>query len=143
MPQQQQQEHKAISLQFSSPVYLCPLYRKLNHASTISPTQFRDLAYICTAVLDALSPATTNFYTFSSDNWSDEHSFTTAAGDQDTYTNAFSAIANVERILDIELVLHVGDLICAWGNGYAWEISNNMIARVASTYMVCTFSSVH
>ena len=121
-------------------------------ASIISPTQFRDPGYIYTAVLDELKAATRYFYVFGSDEeWSEEHSFVTSAddkdtpfqfvmyGDQGTYSNAFPVIAGVESILDeIELVLHVGDLSNAWGNGYTWEMWSNMIANVASTvpYMV-------
>ena len=105
-------------------------------ASIISPTQFRDPGVIYTVIADQLEADTTYFYVFGHDGyWSDEHSFTTSSndntkpfqfvmyGDQGTYTNAFPVIKNVEAILDdIDLILHVGDLSYAWGNGYTLSI---------------------
>jgi len=124
-------------------------------ASIVSPTQFRDPGAIYTAIAKDLQPDTTYFYRFGHDGfWSEEHSFTTSSdpesestkpfqfvmyGDQGTYPNAFPVIRNVEAILDdIDLVLHIGDLSYAWGNGYNWEIWSNMISKIASSvpYMV-------
>eukprot|EP01083_Nonionella_stella_P267974 905575_1 len=121
-------------------------------ASIISPTQFRHPGYFYTVIAKNLKPDTKYYYIFGNDDyWSDEHSFTTSSadnkkpfqfimyGDQGTYTNAFPTISKVESLLDdTDLVLHVGDISYAWGNGYTWEIWSNMIARVASSvpYMV-------
>ena len=105
-------------------------------ASIVSPTQFRDPGVIYTAILKGLEPDTTYFYVFGHHGfWSEEHSFTTSSadntkpfqfvmyGDQGTYTNAFPVIKNIEAILDeIDLVLHIGDLSYAWGNGYTLSL---------------------
>ena len=134
-------------------------------ASIISPTQFRDPGYIYTVIADKLAPDTVYYYRFgcvdcnSSANatetqesmMSDEYHFKTSSndskkdfqfimyGDQGTYTNAYSVISNIESILDsIDLILHIGDISYAWGNGYTWEIWSNMVSNIAShvPYMI-------
>ena len=60
-------------------------------------------------------------------------------GDQGTYTNAYTVISNIESIIDsIDLILHIGDISYAWGNGCTWEIWSNMVSNIASQvpYMI-------
>ena len=56
-------------------------------------------------------------------------------GDQGTNYDAQRHLNAVKDALDhdenIKLVLHIGDLSYAWGNGYNWDKWGNMISPVA------------
>ena len=127
-----------------------------NSASIVSAKQFRDPGYMHTVIFDKLEPNTNYFYVFGSDAlWSNEHSFRISAavppqttfsfiayGDMGTTENGFKFIDAVKDELsdenDMRLVLHIGDLSYARGNGYNWDKWMSMIAVLALSvpYMV-------
>ena len=117
-------------------------------ASIIHPKNFRDPGYIYTVIVSGLAEDTRYYYRFGSElAWSDEQSFITESknpwdsfgfimyGDQGTNYDAQRHLNAVERELDldedIKLVLHIGDLSYAWGNGYNWDKWSNMISPIA------------
>eukprot|EP01083_Nonionella_stella_P115006 340545_1 len=127
-------------------------------ASIVSAKQFRHPGYIYTAIMTGLQPNTRYFYRFgNTEYWSNESDFMTSSsqgstpkpfgfimyGDQGTTTASFQHIEAVQKEIDndrdmMKLVLHIGDLSYAWGNGYNWDKWGNMISSVATSvpYMI-------